>query len=215
MKPKLLLRLLFLSFIPLTLPASGAEPGNAIRLFDGKTFQGWEGDTEKSFRIQDGSIVGGNLKERIPRNEFLCTTRPYSDFILELKFKVTGEETNAGIQIRSQRIPNHHEMIGYQADIGQSYWGALYDESRRRKILMGPDLAKLNPVLNKEGWNDYKIHAEGKRVRLWINGLKTVDYVEPDDSIEQSGYIALQIHSGPPGEVWYRDITLREIKPKE
>ena len=39
------------------------------------------------------------------------------------------------MQFRTKRIPKHHEVIGYQADIGQGYWGALYDESRRNKVL--------------------------------------------------------------------------------
>src|SRR5688500_15523153 len=77
-----------------------------VSLFDGKTFKGWEGDTNKTFRIQDGAIVGGTLKEKIPRNEFLCTTRNYTNFILTLKFKLIGEGSNAGIQFRTKRIPN-------------------------------------------------------------------------------------------------------------
>ena len=40
-------------------------------------------------------------------------------------------------------IPDHHEVIGYQADMGGKYWGALYDESRRRKVLAGPDLEEV------------------------------------------------------------------------
>ncbi len=42
---------------------------------------------------------------------------------------------NSGVQFRSIRIP-HHEMSGYQADIGEGYWGSLYDESRRNKVLV-------------------------------------------------------------------------------
>src|ERR1700680_4517029 len=102
-------------------------------LFDGKTFAGWEGDTAKTWRIEDGAIVGGSLEAVVPRNEFLCTTKGYGDFELKVKFKLLGDRklANAGVQVRTKRIPKHHEVIGYQADIGQQYWGALYDESRR------------------------------------------------------------------------------------
>lgn len=58
--------------------------------------------------------------------------------ILRLKFKVEGQGVNTGIQIRSQRIPNHFEVKGYQADLGDNYSGTLYDESRRNKILVAP-----------------------------------------------------------------------------
>lgn len=195
-------------------PLAAAEPPAAGSLFDGKTFQGWEGDL-KVFRIEDGAIVGGSLERKNPRNEFLCTEREYADFELKLKFKVLGKGANAGIQIRSRRIPDHHEMIGYQADLGDNYWGSLYDESRRRKILAAADGQAVAEVLRRDDWNEYAIRCEGKRIQLWINGLKTVDYTEPDDSIEQRGLIGLQIHGGPPSEAWYKDITLREIRKSE
>ncbi len=46
-------------------------------------------------------------------------------------------------------------------------------------------------------------------MRLWINGLQTVDYTEADDKIEQKGLIGLQIHGGPPSQVWYKDVEIR------
>ena len=102
-------------------------------------------------------------------------------------------------------------MIGYQADMGQHYWGCLYDESRRRKILAGPERAQLDKVLKPNEWNDYMIKCQGKRIELWINGFRTVDYTETDDSIEQTGIIGLQIHGGGPSEAWYKDIIIKEL----
>ena len=118
---------------------------------------------------------------------------------------------NAGIQIRSRRIPDHHEMIGYQADMGQHYWGALYDESRRRKVLASADRAELDKILKLGDWNDYVIRCKGKRIQLWINGYRTVGYTEDDHSIEQTGVIGLQIHGGKASEAWYKDIRIREL----
>ncbi len=179
-------------------------------LFDGRTFSGWEGNLD-SFRIEDGAIVGGTLKKAIPRNEFLCTNESFGDFELRLKFKVLGKGANAGVQIRTERIPNHHEVRGYQADLGDGYWGSLYDESRRNKILAAADPKLIAAVLKPDDWNDYTIRCEGPRIQLWINGRQTIDYTEKDDKIARSGVIAVQIHGGPPSEAWYKDLRVQKL----
>jgi hypothetical protein len=196
--------LLALMTLVLTLP----QAPKRVAIFDGRTFDGWEGNL-KIFRIEDGAIVGGSLKEKIVRNEFLCTTRPYGDFELRLKVKLLGgDAANAGVQFRTKRIPNDHEVSGYQADMGLGWWGALYDESRRKKILLGPDQTKMKDVIKNDEWNDYVIRAEGKHIQLWINGVQTVDYMEADPQIDATGVICPQIHAGPPAEAWYKDITI-------
>ncbi|MHC4741367.1 MAG: HEAT repeat domain-containing protein [Planctomycetota bacterium] len=190
-------------------PFANIEP---IALFDGKTFNGWEGNFE-IFSIENGAVVGGSLEAPVPRNEYLCSKKDYADFELRLKVKLLGapESANAGIQIRSRRVPGSNEMVGYQADMGQHYWGGLYCE-RRHKLLVAPDRPELGKVLKLNDWNDYRILCLGKRIQLWINGHQTVNYVEQDDSIEQTGVVGLQIHSGPPARSFYKGIMIRVIK---
>jgi hypothetical protein len=197
---------------PLTMVAAEEKKSDATTtvIFDGKTLEGWDGDTSV-FRVEQESIIGGQLKDKIPHNFFLSSKEEYSDFELTLEFRLIGEGTNAGVQLRSKRIPDHHEMIGYQADLGQNYWGALYDESRRNKILAAPKKEGLDKVLKRDDWNKYRILCEGRHIQLWINDFKTVDYTEADAAIEQKGLIALQIHGGPPGEAHYRNIRIRRI----
>jgi hypothetical protein len=198
----------------LTIAASAQSARKPVPLFDGKTFQGWEGDTAKTWQIRDGALVGGSLTETVPRNDFLCTTRAYGNFILRLKFKLIGTEgfINGGVQFRSQRLKEPaHEMIGYQADLGAKYWASLYDESRRNKTLAQPDAALLAKILKPDDWNDYEIRAEGRRIRLFLNGQQTVDYTEPDEALPQTGLIGLQIHGGGKAQVFYKDITIQEL----
>lgn len=195
-------------FVAVTARASWQQ--KAIALFDGKTFSGWDGDL-KTFRIEDGAIVGGTLKAKIPRNEFLCTKTEYDNFTLRLKFKLLGEGVNGGVQFRSSRIPNNNEVSGYQADLGDGWWGSLYDESRRKTTLIRPEAALINATVKRNEWNDYLIQAEGKRIRLQINGQQTIDYTEKDDTIPQSGVICVQIHSGAPSEAWYKDLVLEKL----
>jgi len=186
------------------------QDNKAVALFDGKTLSGWEGNT-KWFRVEEGAIVAGTLKEQIARNEFLCTEKQYGDFELRLEVKLTGKGANAGVQFRTKRIPNHHEVSGYQADMGQSWWGKLYDESRRNKVLAGLDEKKVAEVLKPDDWNGYVIRCQGPRIQMWLNGLQTVDYTETDEKIDRRGVIGVQIHAGPPSEASYRKITLTEL----
>lgn len=190
----------------------GASLAAGQSLFDGKSLKGWSVQEKEAWMwtVKDGAIVGGSLEKKVPHNTFITTEKRYKDFELTLQVKVVGKKPNAGIQIRSERIKDHHEMIGYQADVGPGWWGKLYDESRRRKV-MGDWVSKEAAQAAKEGWNDYKIRCEGKRIRLWINDILTCDYTEQDESISLEGYIALQAHSGPPFEASYRKVVIKEL----
>lgn len=197
--------------LPFCFTIASAEP---VPLFDGKTFTGWNGDTKGTWRIEDGMIVAGSADRAVPRNEFLSTTKRFKDFDLRLKFKITGtDHVNAGVQFRTERIPDHHEVIGYQADIGPGYYGALYDEGRRRKMLARPDketTAKALAAVGKDGWHSYRVLAKGKQIQLWLNGVKTVDYVEEDAEIPEDGIIAVQIHGGMRAVIAYKEIEIEE-----
>src|SRR4029079_761884 len=170
------------------------EPG-FTPLFDGKSVAGWEGD-ERVFRIEDGAIVAGSATERVAHNEFLASKDEFGDFELRLKARLVGKGQNAGVQFRSQRMPDHFEMIGYQCDMGvmqgRPIWGALYDESRRRKFLVEPDAQKLADALKADDSNDLVIRCEGPRIQLWVNGLQTVDYTETQSSIPRRGRLRFQ-----------------------
>jgi hypothetical protein len=205
------MRTIWLTLLALWLSSAAfADEAGFVPLFDGRTLDGWEGNLEM-FRVEDGAIVGGTLDKPIPRNEFLCTREEFGDFELKLEFKVLGKWANAGVQFRSQRIPNHHEMRGYQADLGDGWWGSLYDESRRNKVLLAADPGVIKSTLKRDDWNAYTIRCQGARIQLWINDVQTVDYTEPDAKIEQQGLIGLQIHAGRPSEAWYRNIRLKKF----
>jgi len=202
--------LLLFSLCTLAFASAYAAP---VPLFDGKSFEGWDGDTAKTWRIEDGALVGGSMAEKVPHNEFLATKKSYANFELRLQFKLTGTEgmINGGVQFRSERIPDHFEMIGYQADMGEGYYGCLYDESRRKKVLAAPAPEVVAKALKLNEWNDYRIRCEGKHIQLWVNGVQTVDYTEPDDTIVQSGRIAVQIHGGGKAEARYKDLIIEEL----
>jgi len=211
---KLLLPLITVAAALLTGCATTPEPPKYVRIFDGTTFNGWDGDTNKTWRIEDRAFVGGSLTTQVPQNEFVATTRQYTNFVLKLSFKLVGDEgfVNAGVQVRSQRIPDHNEMIGYQVDMGDpTWWGSIYDESRRNKVMAQSNMEDVNKVLRRNDWNAYEIRCEGNRITARINGLLTVDYTEEDESIPQFGRIGLQIHGGGKAEAWYKNIYVKEL----
>jgi hypothetical protein len=219
MKNKLYLFMSLITILCIIAGCSGDEKlktTSTLQLFDGKTFNGWEGDLNW-FRIEDGSIVAGSLEKEIPHNYFLCTTKDYSDFELKVEAKLVGEGPNSGVQFRSRRIPGETEVIGYQADIGgeigdwATVWGSLYDESRRKKMLVKANDEEVLKVLQPDDWNEMILRCKSSKITIWVNGFKTVDYIEEEPSIEQNGLIGLQIHSGSPGEVWFRNLTLTEL----
>lgn len=194
--------------------SAGDFDDEAMRLFDGRSLAGWEGKAYW-FRVVDDAIVAGRLGEKIPHNQFLCTTERFADFDLRLEVKLIGQGNNAGVQFRSKRIPGSQEVSGYQADVGvasdRPVWGALYDESRRRKMLAEPDAETVREALKPGTWNELRVLCKGKRIQIFLNGTRTVDYTETDASIPREGVIGLQIHSGPPAEAWYRNIRVRSI----
>ncbi len=195
--------------------AAAAQPTTApidfddsVSLFNGKDLSGWEGESAL-WSARDGMIVGKS--PGIKYNAFLATTAEYQDFELKLSFRLVGAVGNSGVQFRSRRMPGSPQVAGYQADIAEGYWGSLYDEARRDKFLVdasktgGPEAAK------KDGWNEYVIRCQGDHVVLTLNGVKTADYRETDASIPRSGIIAVQVHSGGPMEVQFKDIRIRKL----
>ncbi len=185
-----------------------------VPLFDGKTFTGWEGNIGSVWRIEDGALTAGTLDKKQEKNDFLATTKEFEDFELTVKWKLEGKEgfVNGGVQFRSERIPNHHEVSGYQADLGAGFDGALYDESRRKKVLVKPSKEALEKASKPVGeWNEYRIRAQGDRIQLWLNGVQTVDYTETEANIARKGMIAVQIHGNASSIVRYKDLAIQEL----
>lgn len=184
-------------------------------LFDGKTLNGWRvshPDHAYLWKAGNGIIAGGDGKGKIPANSFLVTEKKYRDFEFRCLFKLTGDPStgmiNSGIQYRSELKNN--DMTGYQADIGDGYWGDIYDEHRRGKLVSG-NLSALKEVLNPAGWNSYIVRCTGNRHELYINGVKTADYEEKDPAIPGEGVLGIQIHSGGNAQIFLKNIEIEEF----
>jgi putative heme-binding domain-containing protein len=178
--------------VQVPLPAGSEES-----IFNGKDLAGWEGDPS-AWSVEDGAIVGRGPQKK---NQFLYYAKEVGDFRLTLEVRLVPDRENSGIQFRSERLPDGHAR-GYQADIGKGWWGKLYDEHGRGLLVKVDGDAFVKP----EEWNTYEIVAVGNRIRTALNGKVCVDFTDPKPVLR--GRIALQIHSGGPLEVRFRNIRL-------
>ena len=209
-----------------------AAPANdgAQQLFNGKDLSGWDGD-HKFWSVEDGAITGRTTPENpTKKNTFLIwKDGKVGDFELRLQFKIIGG--NSGVQYRSEHLGDY-VVKGYQADIVDDgpYTGILYEEkgrgilaNRGEKVVIPPgekpkvaeSLGKpkeLGAAVRKGDWNEYVITARGNQLVHEINGVKMSQATDEDPQKRaMEGILALQIHTGPPMTVQFKDIRLKTL----
>jgi hypothetical protein len=175
-------------------------------LFDGKTLDGWDGDS-RLWSVRDGAIVGSTDKTPISHNSFLIYRKSeFSNFELHAEAKLRNH--NSGIQFRSEALDDY-VVRGYQADMAEgNWWGSIYDEKGTRGVLVNGWKGKAEKVVKPNDWNSIDVTCNGDHIQVRLNGLLTADL---HDSARLSGIIALQLHMGPPMEVAFRNIRIKEI----
>ena len=74
------------------------------------------------------------------------------------------------------------------------------------------DQEAVDQAIRKNDWNEYRILAEGPRIRTWINGVPAVDL---HDDMTAKGFVALQVHGvgarEQPLEVRWRNLKIKEL----
>lgn len=224
-----------LLFAPL--PGAAQDRDGFNKIFNGRDLTGWTGDPNV-WSVEEGAIVGRTSAEKpIKANTFLIWTNgEVADFELRLSFKILSG--NSGIQYRSKVLePEKWIVGGYQADLeaGPNYTGILYDErgvaggrgilaARGEKVVWDRDCKKqvtgviddatnALPSIVPGHWSEYRIIARGNHLQHFINGHQTVDVTDACESKAlKSGVLALQVHTGPPMTVMFKNIRLRPLK---
>jgi hypothetical protein len=190
----------------LTTATARADDDGFTPLFNGKDLTGWvkPDDPNASFTVENGEIVA-RTENLLKKNEFLCTEKPYADFVL--KAKVKYRNGNSGIQFRSHRAPDG-AVAGPQADIADGCWGLFYEE-RQRGVLERHD-DDVKGLINAHDWNEFVITAQGDHVTIDINGKRIID--RTDAKLARSGIIGLQLHVWKePMEVRFKDIKIKTL----
>jgi hypothetical protein len=194
--------------VPQKVELPKADGDGWISLFNGKDLTGWYGDPE-IWRVEKDYISGKAAK--VSHNSFLIYNRPFADFELMAKCMLIkgGGFTNSGIQYRSKVIdPKEWIVGGYQADMGQGYWGTLYEERGRGGL--GKKLEGAKDPTDGE-WADFRIVAKGNHLEQYLNGVKSMDFVDTDEEkAAKEGIIALQYHApGLDFEVRFKDLRIK------
>jgi hypothetical protein len=199
-------------------------------LFDGKTLTGWEQHSGTAeYRVRDGTVIGKTVPNT--GNSFLCTAKKYSNFILEVEFKV-DPSMNSGIQFRSNYYTQETEVEiagkkkkfpadrvhGYQFEIDPSaraYTGGVYDEGRRGWLFDLKNNEAARKAFKQGEWNQARIECRGSSIKTFINGVPAADFT---DDMTKEGVIALQVHGigkkteAMGKEVMWRNIRIQELK---
>jgi hypothetical protein len=209
-----------------------ADDDGFTSIFNGKDLTGWRGNTEY-WTVQDGAITATTTEDnKLTYNTFCIWEdgRP-SDFQLRMKYKIVGG--NSGVQYRSRVVDEEKFVVsGYQADIDSTprYTGINYEEKARgilaergetvtltgekdKQIIRFADAEHLQElVIKPEEWNDYLIVARGRHLQHFINGVLMSETIDNSEKFTESGIIALQAHAGPPMQVQFKEIALKEMK---
>jgi hypothetical protein len=192
-------------------------------LFDGKTLNGWKRLAgTATFAIENGMIAGTTVAGS--PNTFLATEKEYGDFILEVDVKLESQEGNSGVQTRSHYDPAGKKgqglVFGRQVELDPSarkWSGGIYDEGRRLWLYPLTLNTKAQNAYRPDDFNHYRIECIGNEMRTWLNGVPVAYLV---DTIDEKGFIALQVHAVNKPElvgkkVWFKNIRIQtaNLKP--
>ncbi len=204
---------LALFFLATTLAA--AEPG-FVNLFNGKNLDGWTlvGGKGPGYVVEHGLLVcpadgGGNL----------FTEKEYANFVFRFEFR-TEPAGNNGVGIRAP-LEGDAAYQGMEIQIlddyapeyknlrPAQYCGSIYDVVPAKR-----------GFLNKAGeWNREEIRAQGRRIRITLNGRVIVDadldsVKDPEVLKKHPGLARARGHIGFLGHgsrVEFRNIRIKEL----
>jgi hypothetical protein len=215
--------------------AIAADDSGFKPLFNGKDLTGWTGNPDL-WSVEDGTIKGITKADpKLTHNTFLVWTNgDVADFELRLSYKIVNG--NSGIQYRSKVLRQGAQgpiVGGYQADFeaGKTYSGILYEEQGRsilaqrgQKTVIEAatgkpkvtgsvgDTKEIQSKIKHEDWNEYVVIAKGNHLQHFINGVQTVDVTDEQEAkAAKSGVLALQIHTGPPMTVQFKNIRIKDL----
>lgn len=213
-KQKLILALTLLALAPGLFAL--AQGGEWMKIFDGKTMNGWRrmavhGGNGGIWAVENGALVADQEPDH--KGGLLGTEKKYSDYEIELEF-MADKPVDTGLFLRTR-----DDGMGYQITIDyrdQGFIGSLYAPAAGGFIQQN----KLWEKYFRPGkWNKLRARIEGQpaHVQAWLNGFKTVEFTDNRERYPREGYIGLQVHGGAgawgeKSKARFRNIRIRELK---
>ncbi len=160
-----------------------------VKIFDGKTLAGWEGDPNY-WKVENGNLVGEITPATLLKTNSFIIWRGGSpaDFELTLEFKIT-KNGNSGINYRStqlKEVPN--ALKGYQADIdgANRYTGQNYEERGRTTLAYrgekvnikapGNSSDSIQTHIKNNAWTERTVTGSLGNSDSLLNKIKTEDW---------------------------------------
>ncbi len=174
-------------------------------VFDGQSLGGWECDPPElisHWKAEEGLLVGENTDME---GSILWTTRPYTDFEIDLEYRVLSDDYDSGIFIRGL---SHQVQIGISRSLQEDLTACIYAPTDDRGKY--PGKTDRVPEVHRPGeWNQLRVIATGKRIQTFLNDEPMVDYTGV--VLEEEGPIGLQLHGGVHMAIQFRDVRIREL----
>ena len=187
----------------------------AVRLFNGHDLTGWEGQTEKYWSIEDGTIRATN-REPTPASNYLFTKASYRHFRLLLEVKQTrgaGFSTmHSAVCALGEKFTDSGEPFGFKGPLLMfcNDWG-IWDAHGRNRVFPSGHGGQWQQAAEKIGdWNRIEILVLGDRLRLAANGALIMDFTDKPDVLKNSP-LGLQLHFNTQPQEWhFRGLILAE-----
>jgi hypothetical protein len=191
-----------LLFLTLSAFQNGGKKKGWVKLFDGKSMDGWKiNENEASFKIEDGAIVvNGNRGHLFYTGSVADHT--FKNF--EYKAKVmTTPGSNSGMYIHTAFQEEGWPAQGYEIQVNNSH-----TDWRRTGSVYGIQDVKEAPAKDNE-WFTQHITVNGNKITVKVNDKVINEYTVPAEGGKlSSGTFALQAHD-PKSKVYYKDIMVK------
>jgi hypothetical protein len=190
------------------IPASETK----VRLFNFQSLDGWQGQKDKYWTVQDATIIGKNTAENAPKaSTYLVTDKPYKNFRLIFESKLVESEMHSGIAFWGKTVEMEGDPFSYKGHLVMypSKYG-FFDLYGRRSVYQDKD-GVAQAAGKQHDWNRMEILAIAPRIRHVINGKLVADWTDPMPETCVEGPIGLQLHSNKVAqEVRWKGLLLTE-----